>query len=218
MDEKICFIVGSGSNYGIDEVVNGGGYVIAADGGYRYLFEAGRVPDLVIGDFDSLGFSPDTGKVIKLSNEKDYTDTLAAVYEGMKLGFNTFHIYCGTGGRIDHTIANIQALKLLSDKGCCGMLFDKNHVITAVSDRQLIFDKNCSGYVSVFSLTDDCTGVFIKGFKYELEGASLKNSFPLGVSNEFSGSEGVIHCSSGTLLVCFPRGFETHAEFKNKKL
>lgn len=217
MAKRICYIVGSGINYGIEQVVKGDGYVIAADGGYRYLTEAGREPDLVIGDFDSLGFRPNSSSVIELSSEKDYTDTLAAVYEGIKKGFEVFHIYCGTGGRIDHTLANIQTLKFLSDEGRYGMLFDKDYVIAAVSDGELVFDRSCRGYISVFSFTDESRGVLIKGFRYELEDAVLTNSFALGVSNEFSGKEGVISCRGGTLLVCFPRGLETHAEFRNKK-
>ncbi len=78
-------------------------FVIAADAGLRYLEQAGILADLVIGDFDTLKEIPTGANVVRLNCEKDDTDMLAAVREGIKAGYKEFHIYGGTGGRIDHT-------------------------------------------------------------------------------------------------------------------
>lgn len=218
MENRICYVVGSGENYGLESIEKEKGYIIAADGGFRYLQEAGLGADLVIGDFDSLGNNPRHDNVITLSKEKDYTDMLAAVHEGIKKGFDMFHIYCGTGGRLDHTIANIQVISSLSENGKCGMLFDKECIITAITDKKLIFNDRCRGYLSLFSYTEVCGGVFAKGFRYELDNACLTSRFPIGVSNEFTGQDGVVYLNSGILLICFPRGFENEVTFigKNK--
>ena len=104
MKERICYVVGAGENFGLDFHPATGDFVIAADAGLRNLEEQGIRTDLVIGDFDSLKCVSEHPNTIVLSAEKDDTDTLAAVREGIRVGYTSFHIYCGTGGRIDHTI------------------------------------------------------------------------------------------------------------------
>jgi len=205
MNNKICCIVGAGDNYGLDFTVADGDLLIAADGGLTYLLEHGITADLVLGDFDSLSQKPELSNVITLSSIKDDTDTLAAVREGMKRGYESFHIYCGTGGRAEHTIANIQMLGYLSQSGMSGYLFDRDTIITAVTSGSITFADRCSGYLSVFSFSDKASGVTLKGLKYELENADLTNTFPVGVSNEFIGVDSTVAVNDGTLIVVFPR-------------
>lgn len=133
-----------------------------------------------MGDFDSLSYIPHDGNVLKLAAEKDDTDMSIAVKEGIMAGYREFHIYAGTGGRMDHTIANIQILAYLIEKKMKGWLFHRNSVFTVITDGKLIFDKGCSGYVSVFSYSEKSTGVYLRNLKYELNGATLTNSFPRG--------------------------------------
>lgn len=201
----ICYIVGAGENYGLDFSPRPHDMVIAADAGLRYLEQACIGSDLVIGDFDSLQHIPRHPNVRKLEAEKDDTDMLAAVREGMKLGYERFHIYCGMGGRIDHTLANLQLLAFLSQSGKRGLLFDKTNVITAITDQTLAFREIASGVISIFSCTDKSTGVTLQGLKYQLNNAVLTNTFPLGVSNEFTGRESAVTVKGGTLLIVMPQ-------------
>ena len=205
MTNGICYIIGAGENYGLDFTPTPNDFVIAADAGIRYLEQCGITADLVIGDFDSLDDTPAHPNTKVLSPEKDDTDMLAAVREGIKAGYSVFHIYCGMGGRIDHTIANIQILAYLSQNGMQGLLFGKDSVITAITNQKITFDKIPSGYISVFSYTEKSEGVNLCGLKYELNNATLTSTFPLGVSNEFIGKESAISVDSGTLLIVFPR-------------
>ena len=205
MNDKTCYIVGAGDNYGLDFVVAKGDLVIAADGGLTYLREQGIAADLIIGDFDSLPQKPSAPNVITLSVRKDDTDTLAAVREGANRGYKTFYIYGGTGGRVEHTLANIQTLGYLSRNGMRGHLVGRDTIITAVTNGGISFGACRSGYVSVFSFSDMASGVTIKGLKYELDNAVLTNTFPVGISNEFIGVESTITVNDGTLMVVFPR-------------
>ena len=205
MKERICYVVGAGENFGLDFQPATGDFVIAADAGLRYLEKQGIRADLVIGDFDTLKYIPGHSKTIALSAEKDDTDTLAAVREGIMAGYTSFHIYCGTGGRIDHTMANLQVIAYLSANNMCGFLFDNGTVITAMTNGSLCFGKIPCGYVSVFSCSEKAEGVTLCGLKYELNNATLTNTFPIGASNEFIGRESSISVSSGTLLIVFPR-------------
>lgn len=206
MKNGICYVVGAGTNYGLDFCPKAEDLVIAADAGLCHLEKQGISADLAIGDFDSLKSVPKHLRTIILNPEKDDTDMLAALREGIKAGYENFHIYCGTGGRIDHTLANIQTLAWLSENGMRGFLFDRDNIMTAITDGTLCFEKVSDGYLSVFSHTTKAVGVYLRGLKYELTDAVLTNTFPLGTSNEFIGRESSISVREGTLVVIFPRG------------
>lgn len=205
MKNAICYIVGAGENYGLDFTPSSNDFVIAADAGLCYLEQCGIAANLVIGDFDSLKNLPAHPNTLALNPEKDDTDMLAAVREGIKAGYSVFHIYCGTGGRIDHTIANLQVLAYLAQNNMRGFLFAKDTVMTTITNCKITFAKIPSGYISVFSYTEKSEGVYLQGLKYELNNATLTNTFPLGVSNEFIGKESSISISDGTLLIVLPK-------------
>ncbi|MCM1224597.1 MAG: thiamine diphosphokinase [Lachnospiraceae bacterium] len=201
---KICYIAGGGPDYGLPFTPRPGDLVIAADAGLRTLTKHGITADYIIGDFDSLEYIPQAPNVTALSPEKDVTDMSAAISIGMEKGYDLFYLYGGTGGRIDHTIANLQILADLAARGKQGFLFGDDIVITAIRDGKLCFDAVSSGYVSVFSHSERAVGVYLKGLKYELENAVLENTYPLGVSNEFAGKKSSIAVESGTLVVVLP--------------
>lgn len=200
---SICYIVGAGECKKLDFTKKDGDIVIAADGGYKYLQQAGIKPDIVIGDFDSLGKAPEGEKIIRLKPEKDVTDTYAAVSEGIKCGYSRFNIYGASGGRIEHTLANIQLIASLAEKNMQASIFDGSTVITAITAKTLRFDSAYNGYISIFAHSDKCTGVCLRGLKYPLENAELNNLFPLGVSNEFLGVESEIVIGNGTAIIVY---------------
>ena len=215
MKHGICYVVGAGEDCGIDFQPTKDDFVIAADAGLRYLEQAGICADLVIGDFDTLNTVPQHPNVILLNTEKDDTDMLAAIREGVNAGYSDFHLYCGTGGRIDHTIANLQVLAYLCEINKHGLLIDKSNIITAITNQKVTFGRIASGYVSVFSYSSKSSGVCLQGLKYELDNAVLTNTFPLGISNEFIGKESSISVEDGTLLIIFPR--EAKEKYNNEK-
>jgi thiamine pyrophosphokinase len=162
---------------------------------------------LVIGDFDSLqGPLPDGIQTVTLPKEKDETDMCAALRAGMRRGYYTFHIYGGLGGRIDHSLANIQCIADIANSGARGYLFGNDTVITAISNSNISFAKASSGTISVFSHTDTSEGVYETGMKYALFNATLQNGFPKGISNEFTDEAASISVRSGTLIIMYPPG------------
>ncbi len=204
--KPICYIFGAGESCGAPSGLTPNDYVIAADGGYLYARSCGITPDLLIGDFDSLPQPPaENCPVITLPHEKNDTDMSAALNEGKKRGYKVFHIYGGTGGRSDHTFANIQCLAALAAQGMKAFLFEKENVITAISNDKILFSEDAHGTVSVFSHSDVSTGVRECGLKYSLENATLTNTYPLGVSNEFIGEKSLISVSSGILILIYPK-------------
>ena len=200
-DKGACVIVGAGE---LEDAVirrREGDLVIAADGGLKYLERAGIAPDIALGDFDSLGYRPNLPEVIYHPPEKDDTDTMLAVREGFARGFDTFVIYAGLGGRLDHTVANLQTLAFIAENGGRGYLVGGSAVSTAVKDASISFGAGERGMISVFCMGEKAEGVTISGLKYEVENAELVPYLPLGASNEFTGKPAKIEVKHGTLLV-----------------
>ena len=190
----------------------GDGLVIAADGGYRHCVHLGIHPDVILGDFDSLGYAPEGSQVFPV--EKDDTDSMLAVRRGLSLGCNRFLIYGGLDGpRLDHTIANLQTLQSLADQGAQGIFVGKSSLATVISGGCVRFPARSEGLISVFCMGSDANGVTIQGLQYELSGGTLSAGFPLGVSNHFIGRSSEISVENGSLLIIydrnigFPEGF-----------
>ena len=148
----------------------------------------------------------DPEKILRLPREKDDTDMLAALREGLRRGYREFWIYGGTGGRVDHTFANIQCLLFLKSQGAVGYLMDGTGMTLVIEDECVEFQKGLEGYLSLFSLCRESVGVTIRGMKYPLEGAVLRNDFPVGISNEFTGQRAAISVEKGQ-LVCMIQWF-----------
>ncbi len=197
----ICYIVGAGECECIDFRKSNGDLIIAADGGYKHLLSVGVIPDLLIGDFDSLGEIPQSENVIRLNPVKDITDMNAAVDIAVERGYTELVFYGATGGRIDHTLANIQLVASLSERGIKASIRNGKTVITAVTDGSIDFDSSSEGYISVFAHSNVCENVCISGLKYNVENITFKNDFALGVSNEFVGTESRISVEKGTLII-----------------
>ena len=182
-------------------------FVIAADGGYKLLVEKGIACDLVIGDFDSLREIPAGVEIIRLPEIKDDTDIFAAIKYGLNKRFTEFHIYGGIGGRLDHTIANIQCLAYLTGHGAKGFLYGENEVITCVKNGGIELDAAPGAVFSVFAMNGAARGVRLRGVKYPLENAELNGNYPVGVSNEFIGGTAEIIVENGMLIIISPKNF-----------
>ncbi|MBQ3907088.1 MAG: thiamine diphosphokinase [Lachnospiraceae bacterium] len=185
-------------------------FVIVVDGGLGYCEFLGIEPDLILGDFDSVTDGERQAlesietqcpeKVIRLKPEKDDTDMLYAIKYALERGYREFRIYAATGGRFDHTLANIQCLLYLKNHDAVGYLMDGNGMILALQNESVAFRENMEGYVSLFSLGKKAEGVTIKGLKYELENATISNDFPIGISNEFIGKKAEVSVENGELV------------------
>ena len=201
--EGVCHVVGAGDFWERAFQPRPGDYVIAADAGYRHLEAMGYRPDLVLGDFDSLGRAPDHPHVLHLPVEKDDTDTFHAVKAGMERGYRQFVLHGALGGpRLDHTLANLQALAYLACRECRGwILGPEDTVITAVHEGSMAFSSEQTGVISIFCMGDRAEGVTLTGLKYPLKNAILTYDVPLGVSNEFTGVPASIEVKRGSILI-----------------
>ena len=200
---KRCFIFSAGTFFGMREYPAEGDLVIAADAGYRVCQQAGIVPHVVLGDFDSMEAPEDFGQICRLPVEKDDTDTLAAVRLGLQQGCDEFFLYGATGGkRLDHTLANLQTLLFLRRRGARGWMYDDDFIWTVIEDESLTIEKTVEwGLFSAFCLGDRAEGIDEAGFQYPLSNASLTPDFPLGVSNHILEEQATVTVQKGALAV-----------------
>lgn len=200
---SICYIIGS-APFDKSTFISPSkdDFVICADGGYDTLLPLGITPDLIVGDFDSIFETKNyQGEIIRLVPEKDDTDMLSAVKTALSRGWREFYLYGGLGGRLDHTFANIQLLSYLLDRHAKGTLFDGKTMVTMIEDGIIKLKKEDDCYFSVFSFTESCPNVTLKGVKYPLNHACITSSFPIGVSNEITEDKAEISNQGGRLLI-----------------
>ena len=201
---KSCVIFCAGGFDGLARPIGKDDYVIAADGGYEHICALGLKADLVLGDFDSLGYVPEGAE--KFPVEKDDTDAMLSVRRGLELGFDRFVLYGGLDGeRLDHTLANFQTLQYLADRGAKGFLVGNRYIAAVIKNEAVRFSAAAEGVLSVFCMGADATGVTLSGLKYNVQNGSLTAGFPLGVSNHFTGQEAVVSVKSGSLLLLYDR-------------
>ena len=199
---SICYLVGAGTFTLRGLYPKKEDLLIAADDGYSALRANGLKPDLLVGDFDSLRNIPEDIPSITFPPEKNDTDLALALAEGIARGYRTFHVYGASGGREDHTHANLQLLGGSSRQGYTMRMVTPNYDVYMITDGTLSLPNVKGGtFVSVFCHGDDAEGVTLRGLKYPLTDAVLTCDQPLGVSNETTGKAATVSVRSGTLLV-----------------
>lgn len=207
MKEQICAIFAGGPEAGEPCMpVPAGAYILCADSGLHLAERLSLAPDLVLGDFDSLGGVPENLPHITVPVEKDDTDTMLAARVALEKGFRDIRIYGAFGGRLDHTVANLQTLEFLRDAGADAVLVGTGNLAFLMQSGETRRIPRREGWtLSLFAWSPECTGVSAAGVFYPLENGTLTRSFPLGVSNHVTAEEAVVTCGSGTLLVICSR-------------
>lgn len=176
---RTCYLVCAGEGAELSFTPREGDLVIAVDGGAKYVKECGLKADLFLGDFDSLGHVPNGENVIKLKAEKDETDTFAAASEGLRRGYKNFVLFCALGGRLSHTLANLNVLNFLFRRGANAKIVGKNVELFLIRDKAQFQE---GGYLSLLPMGGSAD-VVIQNCKYSGK-IHLTNGDSLGVSNE----------------------------------
>lgn len=180
-------------------------YVIAVDRGAQYAKELEIMPNLIVGDFDSVDSEIlekyDESIVRGFKPEKDDTDTEIAIREAIKYG-NEIDIICATGGRIDHLLGNIHILKIALDNNVSAKIIDSRNVVFLKNKTFSIKRSDYNGrYISFIPFDGIVTNIKLKGLKYPLDGYDLKPGITRCISNEFICDEASVEFDSGCLIV-----------------
>ncbi|MGI6412624.1 MAG: thiamine diphosphokinase [Syntrophomonadaceae bacterium] len=179
------------------------------DGGANYAYQIQLVPDVIVGDMDSIlpgvyhhykALGVDFRQYPR-EKDKDYTtDTQLAISLISEKGFDDITFLGSLGNRLDHTLANIYCGMEFCEKGGRIEHYNPDYSVFLVKD-QLTLQGNIGDLVSVLALTEKATGVFEAGFEYPLENAVLYKKYPYAVSNIMQSKEASISIKDGMLLV-----------------
>ncbi len=179
-------------------------YVICADGGYSHALKLGIVPDLWLGDGDSLtvdGQEVIAREIMSFPVRKDNTDTDLAIEVALERGYREIVIIGGLGGRLDHEYSHFCLLKKILQHGGKGMLLDEKNEIT-MENRSFKLYPNEKEHISFFPFGDAVENFSVKGLRYEAQNLTLKNGEVRASSNCFDGcSEAEVSFDSGYVLI-----------------
>ena len=196
-----CLIISGGVFCELPEELRTAEYVIACDRGYLHAERMNIVPDLIVGDFDSAPLPATAVPVERVPSEKDDTDTMLAARRAVELGCSDVVICCCFGGRLDHTLANLQTAAWLAGHGVRVRLTGTDTEAYVLNAGTLRIPARDGWSLSLFSLADRCEGVSIRGTKYDGDNPAITNTFPIGVSNCWTAGEAEITVRRGILLI-----------------
>ncbi len=180
-----------------------GDLVIAADSGWNNAKTLGAKPEILLGDFDSLGKKnlPDGPEIYQVPAEKDLTDTQLAVEMALSRGARELVIIGGLSGRLDHTLSNLAILEHLHELKIPAILTDGQNRVRFVRNSGALIPRGIFKYLSLIAADEVVKGVSVKGCKYPLENAKLKKTHQYAVSNEIEGNCALVEVRKGGLYI-----------------
>lgn len=198
-----CLIISGGDFSPLPENITYD-FSIACDHGYDHSRRLKIKPDLIVGDFDSCCSEVSEFEDIPVQTfpaRKDDSDTMLAVRYALSAGYKHVIISCALGGRLDHTLANIQSMAFVaSHGGMCELVSTSEYLRTFTGG--LISLPRRDGYsLSIYALSDKCTHVTISGSAYDCEDITITNTFPLGLSNYWKADSVTVKMSEGLMLI-----------------
>lgn len=204
-------IIGNGNSfnkYSNEEVFSNIELIICADGGLSKAEILGLVPDIIIGDFDSVNYSilkkyEDMDvEIIKYPAEKNYTDMELAIDLAVTKGYKDMIILGATGTRLDHTMANMMLLEKYYIQGIKIKIIDNNNVIQIISDNtKLTLQYKKNYFISIVPITEEINDLTLKGFKYPLNKVNVKRGSTLCISNEINVKVSEVTLRKGTAFL-----------------
>lgn len=180
--------------------------VICADAGFEKAAAEGITPDIIVGDFDSSAADdlPDGIPVIRVPSHKDETDFELALSTAVDMGADTVFIAGGFGGRIDHTLGNIQNIAGFLEKGIKVTMKDEQNRLFAMKKGSIVIPKAERCYLSLLAYTETAV-ISVSGVEYPLDHHTISIMHPLGVSNEFTSDAAELTVHEGMILVMIVR-------------
>lgn len=211
MSDPYTLIVGAApvpareSAYG--GIIRAASHVIAADGGFGVCMAADRLPDLVVGDLDSIAAEAlDQAArlgvpVRRYPVEKDQSDLDLALLHAREAGARAVRFTAAFSGRLDHTLAALGTVLRSADLGSRIEEPDlQGYALDARNRASLTLDARAGQRLSVFAI-DRSTVVDLSGVRYPLTDAPLPVLSSLGLSNLALGGELSVTVHAGSVVV-----------------
>ena len=182
-------------------------YIICADGGANHTYNMEITPDYIIGDLDSVdeklvSYYKNTGvKFEKFPAKKDETDTELCIYLARDLNATIIDFIEALGGRIDHSITNINLLYYLKEMDIIPRIISEKEEMYIAVNEEITISGNVGDIVSVIAINGDADGVTLKNLEYPLDNYYMKYGVPIGMSNVMLSNECKVKVKKGNLII-----------------
>ena len=208
MERKKAFIYTGGTVFDeyVTEKPEAGDLIIAADAGYLTAQKMGITPDVLLGDFDTLGVEniPDGIECLRVPAEKNDTDTQLAVSTAIERGAKEIVIVGGLSGRLDHTLSTLAILEDLWERKndrIYATLTDGKNRVRFLRNSGTILPRSQYRYFSLIAADPLVKGVTLEGCKYPLKNGRISRRHQWAVSNEITGNCTLIEIRRGGVWV-----------------
>ncbi|CEN76660.1 thiamine pyrophosphokinase (TPK) (Thiamine diphospho kinase) [[Clostridium] sordellii] len=186
---------------------NGYEYIICADGGAKHLYELDIIPHYILGDLDSLEehiiefYKRKKVEFKKFPSRKNETDTQLCVHLANELGVEELHLLGALGGRVDHTLANINLMYYIKELGIKPIIKSENEDIYIIENENITICGQKGNTVSIIPLKGDLKGITLKNLEYPLNDANIKFGDPIGLSNVMTEDSFNVNLDKGSILI-----------------
>ncbi|NIK67973.1 thiamine diphosphokinase [Paenibacillus sp. BK720] len=208
MNNRIIICTGGSLGEWVRPYIRPDDRLIGADRGALFLVQHGYAPDLALGDFDSVT-TEELELIRSVSREtvtydpidKDYTDTELAFRYALEQSPSEIRMLGALGSRFDHSLANVHLLKLAIEQGISASITDEHNTISLAEEGTIELHQSEYSHISLLPLSEEVTGITLRGFVYPLHEATLRIGQSLGISNILADPVGTLTVRTGTLLV-----------------
>ncbi len=185
------------------KLLGGNCHIVAADGGANFLYKKRIVPDLIIGDMDSVSiktvrYYKKLGVRLVRIREQETTDFEKSLNFCISEGFNNVAVLGATSDRPDHTMNNFSVMKRFSKFIDVRMFSEEFEIFYA--GKKTEFKYRINETLSMMAMPK-ATGIVTCGLKYALKNETLEFGKREGSLNQSASENISINYKSGSLLI-----------------
>ena len=191
----------------MDKLVSKNAVCFCADGGANFAFKYGKIPEVIVGDLDSIEkkvleyYKSKNILIKKFPKDKDFTDFELILKEINKISKNKnfvekIFVVGGLGKRIDMTLSNLFIMEKYKNL----VFLQENEEIFYVEKSFVL--KNKKEYeFSIIPISEKVEKLTLKGFKFETDKIDVKRESSRLVSNVICGDEASVEFESGKMII-----------------
>ena len=208
---KVCILLnGKINDYSIiKQFINNQNYdyIICADGGANHAYKMNITPNYIIGDSDSINkevidfYKKQNILFEEFPSKKNETDSELCILLSKSLNASKIDLFGTLGGRIDHTLANINLLYYIREQEIIPRIISEQEEIYIATNECVKIKGKEKDIISIIPIKGDVKGITLENLEYPLNNYDMNYSTPLGISNIMLSEECKIAVKKGSLLI-----------------
>ena len=191
----------------MDKLVSENTICFCADGGANFAFKYGKIPEVIVGDLDSIEkkvleyYKSKNILIKKFPKDKDFTDFELILKEINKISENEdfvekIFIVGGLGKRIDMTLSNLFIMEKYKN-----LVFLQENEEIFYAEKSFILKNRKEYEFSIIPISEKVEKLTLKGFKFETDKIDVKRESSRLVSNVICRDEASVEFESGKMII-----------------